>query len=341
MSKSSWALTARAQEILRTRLLRFPGPALLAGIALAAGAANAQDYPNRPIRLIIPYGTGGITDITARIVAPRIADNLGQQVVVENRPGGAAIPGFDLVAKARPDGYIAVLATTALAANPILFRKLPYDAEKDFAPVSLVATAPTVLAVHPSIPAHSVKELIALAKSKPGAMNYGSAGNGSDNHLTAEVFKNATGIDVLHIPYKGGGAVMTDLVGGQVAFVFATIPTAHPYITGGRLRALGVSSLKRNAALPGVPTLAESGLPGFNVNAWLGILVPAGTPANVIDRLRAATVTALQRPEVSERLMSMGLEPVGSTPAQLATHLKTEMTRWARLAREVKFEAVD
>ena len=323
------------------QFLRMMRPMLLAGSALAAGVAVAQDYPNRPIRLIIPYGTGGVTDITARVIAPRISDNLGQQIVVENRPGGAAIPGFDLVAKARPDGYTAVLATTALAANPILFRKLPYDAEKDFAPVSLVATAPTVLVVHPSIPAHSVKELIALAKSKPGALNYGSAGNGSDNHLITELFKNATGIDVLHIPYKGGGAVMTDLVGGQVAFVFAVLPAAHPYISSGRLRALGVSSLKRSAALPDVPTISEAGLPGFNSNAWLGILVPAGTPANVIDRLHVATVKALERPEVSERLTTLGLVPVGSTPAQLGAHLKFEMARWAKLAQEAKFEVAN
>jgi len=323
------------------QFLRMMRPMLLAGSALAAGVAVAQDYPNRPIRLIIPYGTGGVTDITARVIAPRISDNLGQQIVVENRPGGAAIPGFDLVAKARPDGYTAVLATTALAANPILFRKLPYDAEKDLAPVSLVATAPTVLVVHPSVPAHSVKELIALAKSKPGALNYGSAGNGSDNHLITELFKNATGIDVLHIPYKGGGAVMTDLVGGQVAFVFAVLPAAHPYISSGRLRALGVSSLKRSAALPDVPTISEAGLPGFNSNAWLGILVPAGTPANVIDRLHVATVKALERPEVSERLTTLGLVPVGSTPAQLGAHLKFEMARWAKLAQEAKFEVAN
>ena len=323
------------------QFLRMMRPMLLAGSALAAGVAVAQDYPNRPIRLIIPYGTGGVTDITARVIAPRISDNLGQQIVVENRPGGAAIPGFDLVAKARPDGYTAVLATTALAANPILLRKLPYDAEKDLAPVSLVATAPTVLVVHPSVPAHSVKELIALAKSKPGALNYGSAGNGSDNHLITELFKNATGIDVLHIPYKGGGAVMTDLVGGQVAFVFAVLPAAHPYISSGRLRALGVSSLKRSAALPDVPTISEAGLPGFNSNAWLGILVPAGTPANVIDRLHVATVKALERPEVSERLTTLGLVPVGSTPAQLGAHLKFEMARWAKLAQEAKFEVAN
>ena len=323
------------------QFLRMMRPMLLAGSALAAGVAVAQDYPNRPIRLIIPYGTGGVTDITARVIAPRISDNLGQQIVVENRPGGAAIPGFDLVAKARPDGYTAVLATTALAANPILFRKLPYDAEKDLAPVSLVAPTAAVLVGHPSVPAHSVKELIALAKSKPGALNYGSAGNGSDNHLITELFKNATGIDVLHIPYKGGGAVMTDLVGGQVAFVFAVLPAAHPYISSGRLRALGVSSLKRSAALPDVPTISEAGLPGFNSNAWLGILVPAGTPANVIDRLHVATVKALERPEVSERLTTLGLVPVGSTPAQLGAHLKFEMARWAKLAQEAKFEVAN
>lgn len=326
--------------------MKYPGlhwavPVLLAIFSAAANPLAAQDYPNRPIRMVVPYGTGGITDITARIIAPRMSEVLGQQVVVENRPGGAAIPGFDLVAKARPDGYTVVLATTALAANPILFRKLPYDAEKDFAPVSLIVIVPTVLVVHPSVPARTVKELIALAKSRPGTLNYGSAGNGSDNHLTAEVFKHAAGIDALHIPYKGGGAVMVDLVAGQVAFVFAVLPTAYPYITSGKLRALAVSSLKRNAALPDVPTVSEAGIPGFNVNAWTGLLGPAGTPANVIGRLHDAAVKALQSPAVGERLKSLGAEPVGNTPAQMGAHLKTELNRWATLAREVKFELAD
>lgn len=326
---------------MKIPVLNFSASALLVGFALAAGTAAAQNYPSRPVRLIVPYGPGGITDITARAVGPGMSENLGQQVIVENRPGSAAILGLDLVAKARPDGYTVVAATTAFAANPILFRKLPYDTEKDFAPISLVTLAPTVLVVHPSVPARSVKELIALAKSRPGALNYGSAGIGSTNHLSTEVFKNAAGIDALHIPYKGGGQVMFDLVAGQVAFVFATLPTAHSYITAGRLRALAVTSLKRNAALPDVPTVSEAALPGFNVNAWLGLLAPARTPADVIDRLHAATVRTLQRPEVSQRLTAVGEEVVGSTPAQFEAHLKSEIARWAKLAKEVKFEMAD
>lgn len=325
---------------MKIRLHGLIGAVLATCVQLVAGPAPAQDFPNRPVRMIVPYGPGGITDITARIIAPGMSEDLGQQVVVENRAGGAAIPGFDLVAKAKPDGYTIVAATTALAAQPILFRKLPYQADKDFAPISLIIVVPTVLVVHPSVPARSVKELIALAKARPGALNYGSAGNGTDNHLTAEVFKHAAKIDALHVPYKGGGAVMLDLIAGQVAFVFSTIPTAHPFISTGRLRALAVSGLKRNAAYPEVPTVAET-IPGFNVNAWLGLLGPAGMPGNATDRLYAATAKTLQRPEVSKRLAAMGAEVVGSTPAQLATHLKSEMDRWVKLAREVKFEVVD
>jgi len=316
------------------------GTALAIGFALAAGTVGAQDFPARPIRMIVPYGPGGITDITARIIAPAMSEDLGQQVIVENRAGGAAIPGFDLVAKSKPDGYTIVAATTALAAQPILFRKLPYQADRDFTPVSLVIVVPTILVVHPSIPARNVKELIALAKSKPGALNYGSAGNGSDNHLTAEVFKNAAKIDALHVPYKGGGAVMIDLVAGQVAFVFSPVPTAHGYVTSGRLRALAVSGAKRNAAFPDVPTVGET-LPGFNVNAWLGLFGPGGMPGGVTDRLNAATTKALQRPEVSKRLAAMGAEVVGGPASQMTTHLRNEMDRWVRLAKEVKFELAD
>jgi len=303
--------------------------------------AGAQEFPNRAIRMIVPYGPGGITDITARIIAPGMTEDLGQQVVVENRPGGAAIPGFDLVAKSKPDGYTVLAATTALAAQPILFRKLPFQADKDFTPVSLVILAPTVLVTHPSIPARSVKDLIALAKARPGALNYGSAGNGSDNHLTTEVFKHAARIDVQHVPYKGGGAVMADLAAGQVAFVFSTIPTAHAFIQAGRLKALAVSGDKRNASLPDVPTVAESGLPGFNVNAWLGIFGPAGLPGQATERLHAATAKTLQRPEVAKRLASLGMDVVGSTPTQLAAHLRTELDRWVALAKQVKFERAD
>jgi tripartite-type tricarboxylate transporter receptor subunit TctC len=322
------------------RMFRQPGAMLLAGYTLMAPTAGAQDFPTRPVRMIVPYGPGGITDIVARVIAPPMSDELGQQVVVENRAGGAAIPGFDLVAKSKPDGYTFVAATTALAAQPILFRKLPYQADRDFTPISLVIVVPTILVVHPSLPARNVKELIALAKSRPGVLNYGSAGNGSDNHLTAEVFKNAAKVDALHVPYKGGGAVMLDLVAGQVAFVFSTIPTAHPFIESGRLRPLAVSGAKRNAAYPEVPTVAET-IPGFNVNAWLGLLGPAGLPANVTERLHAAAAKALQRPDVAKRLAAMGADIVGSSPAQMGSHLKTEMDRWVKLAKEVKFEVAD
>ncbi len=277
---------------------------LLTTVMATAGLANAQDFPNRPIRMIIPYGPGGITDVTARIIAPPMTEDLGQQVIVENRPGGATLPAFELVAKSKPDGYTIVAATAALAAQPILFRKLPYQAERDFSPLSLVIVVPNILVIHPSLPARNVKELIALAKSKSGALNYGSAGNGSDNHLTAEVFKHAAKIDALHVPYKGGGAVMVDLVAGHIAFVFSTLPTAHGYVSSGRLRALAVTGLKRNAAFPEVPAMAET-LPGFNVNAWLGLFAPGGTPA------------------------------------QMGAYLKNEMERWAKLAKEVKFELAD
>lgn len=305
-------------------------------LAVLATAATAQDFPARPVRVLVPYGTGGVTDITARIVTPRMAEALGQQIVVENRPGGASIPGTDAVAKAKPDGYTLLLTSTALAANPILFRKLPYDAVRDLAPVAFLAIVPTVLVVHPGVPANTVQELVALARTKP--LDYGSAGNGSGNHLTTEMFKHAAGVQAQHIPYKGGGAVMADLVGGQVAFVFAVLPTAYPFIQGGKLRALGVSSARRNPALPNVPTVAESGVPGFDVNEWLGIFAPAGTPPAVVEKLNAAANAALRHPEVLEKLRGVGAETVGGPPDMLGAHLRSEVGRWARLARDVKFE---
>lgn len=305
-------------------------------LAVLATAATAQDFPARPVRVLVPYGTGGVTDITARIVTPRMAEALGQQIVVENRPGGASIPGTDAVAKAKPDGYTLLLTSTALAANPILFRKLPYDAVRDLAPVAFLAIVPTVLVVHPGVPANTVQELVALARTKP--LDYGSAGNGSGNHLTTEMFKHAAGVQAQHIPYKGGGAVMADLVGGQVAFVFAVLPTAYPFIQGGKLRALGVSSARRNPALPNVPTVAESGVPGFDVNEWLGIFAPAGTPPAVVEKLNTAANAALRHPEVLEKLRGVGAETVGGPPDMLGAHLRSEVGRWARLARDVKFE---
>jgi tripartite-type tricarboxylate transporter receptor subunit TctC len=312
---------------------------LAAALLAAATAAGAQDFPNKALRMIVPYGPGGVTDITARIVAPKLGDELGQPVVIENRPGAASMPGTDAVAKAKPDGYTLLVNSTALAANPVLFKNVPYDSVKDLAPVSLLATVPTVLVVNPGFSAASVSELIAQAKAKPGALNYGSAGNGSGNHLTTEVFMHAAGIRAQHVPYKGGGAVMADLVGGQINFVFAVLPTAHPFITSGKLRALAVTSPQRNSALPNVPTVAEAAaLPGFSVMEWLGLFTTAGTPAPVIERLNAAASKALQHPDVVERFKALGAEIAGGPPARLDTYYKGELNRWATLAREVKFQ---
>ena len=326
---------------MKTRSIYFSISSLLAGCFALAGLGAAQDYPSRPIRMIVPYGTGGVTDITSRIVAPRMADILGQSIVIENRAGGASMLGTDAVAKSRPDGYTVLLTSTALAANHILFKKIPYDPVKDLVSVSLLATVPTVLVVHPGVQANSVKDLVDLVKAKPGSINYGSAGNGSGNHLTTEVFKHAAGIDVQHIPYKGGGAVMTDLVGGQVTFVFAVLPTAYPYITSGKLRALGVSSLQRSAALPDVPTVAESGYPGFSVAEWLGIFVPAGTPPAIVERLNNAATRALQHPEVQTRLKALGAEIIGGQPGNMDKYLRSEIANWTRLAQQVKFEVTE
>jgi len=305
---------------------------------LVSFQAPAQDFPHKPLRMIVPYGPGGVTDITARIVAPKLAEALGQPVVIENRPGAASMPGTDAVAKASPDGYTLLVNSTALAANPVLFKNIPYDSVRDLAPVSLLSTVPTVLVVNPAFAGGSVKDLIAQAKAKPGALNYGSAGNGSGNHLATEMFMHAAGIRAQHVPYKGGGAVMADLVGGQINFVFAVLPTAHPFIAGGKLKALAVTSPQRSSALPEVPTVAEAALPGFALLEWLGLFTTAGTPAPVIERLNAAASKALQNPEVVERFRALGAEAAGGPPARLDAYYKAELSRWANLAREVKFE---
>jgi tripartite-type tricarboxylate transporter receptor subunit TctC len=246
-----------------------------------------------------------------------------------------------VVAKAEPDGHTVLFAASNLAANPILYRSLPYDAEKDFAPVSLIAIFPPVLVVHPGLPVNSARELIGLAKAKPGSLNYGSAGNGSGSHLTAELFAAVAGLRVEHVPYTSSGALITDLASARLHFTFATIPAAHQFIGSGRLKALAVSSAKRSSALPDVPTLAESALPGFDVNTWLGVLVPCGAPAQVVGTLNTAVVKALGEPAVRERLKTLSSDAVGSTPQQLGTHLKAEIARWKKLAQTVRFEVAN
>jgi tripartite-type tricarboxylate transporter receptor subunit TctC len=300
--------------------------------------ASAQNFPDRPIRLVVPYGTGGITDIAARIVAPAMGDQLGQQVFVDNRPGGAGMIGFGATANAPADGYTLVLATTALAANPILFKSIPYDAKKSFSPITLVGIVPMVAVVPASSSIKTLKELVELARTKSAETNYGSAGNGSDNHLTAENFNHLAGIKVTHVPYRGGGQVMTDLVAGRLTYVFATLPTALPFIIDGRLRALATTGQDRSKALPDVPTVAEAMLPNFSLYAWLGLFGPANLPAPVHDRLNKAAVTALNNPETVERLRKIGLEIRGGSPQELGTHLDRELNRWAELAKHVKIE---
>ena len=312
--------------------------ATLAACSVFASVSDAQDFPSRPVRAVIPYGVGGSADVLARVIAPRISASLGQSLVIDNRGGGAGLPAITLVAKAAPNGYTVLLVASNFASNPILFRKLPYDAEKDFAPVSLIAIVPAVLVVHPGSAMNSAKDLITVAKAKPGTLNYGSVGNGSGNHLVTEVFANAAGLQLEHVPYKSAGAFMTDLASARLSFVFATIPAAHGFISSGRVKALGVSSLKRSSTLPDVPTIAESAIPGFEVNTWLGALLPVGTPPSVVNRMNAAIVDALQVAELRERLRTLGAEPVGSSPAQLATYLKSELGRWTTLAKTVKFE---
>jgi hypothetical protein len=311
------------------------------GLMFGADFSCAQEYPNRPIKLIVPYGPGGVTDINARIVSSKLGEFLGQSVIVDNRAGGASIVGTDAVVKAKPDGYTLLLNSTSLAANHILFKSIPYDPVKDLIPVAFISTVPTVLVVNNAVPVKNVKELVQLAKSKPQSINYGSAGNGSGNHLTSEVFSNAASIEVQHIPYKGGGAVMADLVAGQITYVFAILPTAYPFITSNKLRALAVTSLSRNAALPDVPTVAESGYPGFNVTEWVGIFAPYGTPPQIIDKLNAAINLTLKNAEVNSRLKALGADVMGGPPSQLDAYFKAEVGKWSKLAEQVKFDVAD
>jgi len=311
-------------------------PPLLAFAALMHGSpADAQSYPVKPIRIIVPYAPGGSTDVVFRILAPRLTENLGQQVLIENRPGAASTVGLDLVAKAPPDGYTVGISNIAYGANPTLYKKMPFDAEKDLVPVSLVSIVTMVLSVHPSVPARSVKQLIALAKSKPGTLNYGSAGNGSANHLATARFTYMTGIDMVHVPYKGGGPAVVSIVSGETAVLFATIPSAIQHFKTGKLVPLGVSRAQRNAALPDVPTIAEAAVPGYEAIEWNGVMVPAGTPPAVINRLHQAVVKAVAIPEVKERVNGLGADLVGNTPDEFRAFLKNELATWSKVVKEV------
>ena len=305
---------------------------VLAGLCGAVPAA-AQQYPAKPVRVIVPFAPGGSTDVVFRLLSPRINELLGQPLVVDNRPGGGATIGMDLVAKAPADGYTLGVANISFGANPSLLAKLPYDTARDFAPVSLVSIVTMVLTVHPSVPARSVKQLLALAKAKPDGLNYASAGNGSATHLAFERFKYASGAKIVHVPYKGGGPAVVSSVSGETATLFATIPSAIQHFQSGRLVALGVSSAKRNSAMPNTPTVAESGVAGYEAIEWQGVVVPAGTPQPVIGRLHQAFARAVTAPDMKDKMVAIGAEPAGGTPEELGAFIRNELANWSRVIK--------
>lgn len=310
---------------------------MLISVVCAAlpATSGAQTYPVKPIRIIVPYAPGGSTDVLFRIFAPRLTEVLGQQAVIDNRPGAASTIGLDIVAKSPPDGYTVGVANIAYGANPSIYKKMPFDAEKDLAPVGLVSIVTMVLSVHPSIPARSVKDLVALAKAKPGSLNYASAGNGSANHLATARFAHMANINMQHVPYKGGGPAVIAIVGGEVSTLFATIPSAMQHFKSGRLRALGVSSSKRNAALPELPTVAEAGVPGYEAIEWQGLMVPTGTPREIIMRLNQAFAKVAAMPEIRDKVAALGSDLAPSSPEEFDAFVKRELSVWSKVVKDV------
>ena len=302
-------------------------------VAGGIGVAQAQQYPARSIRLVVPSAPGGGTDISARILAPKLSEYLGQQVVVDNRPGAGSMIGGEIVARAAPDGYTLLMGISTLAINPSLYRKVPYDTAKDFAPISQAVSLSNVIVSHPSLPAKNVKELIAIGKAKPGQLNFASAGIGTSPHLSMELFLVMAGLKMTHVPYKGSGPAAVDTVAGHVMLMAPNMLTALPYIRTSRLRAYGVTGSKRSPGATDIPTIAEAGVAGYEAVQWYGILAPAGTPRPIIDRLHADTVKALQQKDVREKLATDGAEPVGSTPEQFAAYIKSETEKWAKVVK--------
>ena len=316
-------------------ILRLAGLAFSAGVlANAAGGAFAQGaYPTRPIRLVVPFPPGGAVDILSRTTAPKLGETLGQQVVVDNRPGAGGNIAADIVAKAQPDGYTLLMGYVGHPINATLYSKLSYDVVKDFAPVTLTASTTLILVSHPSFAAKSIRELIALAKSKPGQINFASPGSGTPQHLGGELFKRMAGVDMVHVPYKGAGPILADLLGGQILLGYISLPAALPHLKTGKLRPLGVTSSKRSAIAPDVPAIAES-LPGYEVDNWYGLFAPAGTPKGVVSKLNRDVTKVLQVPEVKERLDNQGIEPLSSTPEQFAAYIKSETVKWAKVIKD-------
>jgi tripartite-type tricarboxylate transporter receptor subunit TctC len=301
----------------------------------AAGSALAQSYPNKPVRIIVTYPPGAASDILARVIGQKLTERWHQQVVVENRAGGNTVIGTEMAAKAAPDGYTLFMGQVMnLVIVPCLYSKLPYDTLKDFAPVTFIGYGPLILVVYPGLPVKSVKELIDLAKAKPGKLNFSSSGSGGSTHLAGELLKSMTGIDMVHIPYKGGTAPLIDIMSGRVELGFESIVKTLPHVKSGKLRALAITSAKRSPAAPDVPTVAEAGVPGFEVAPWFGVAAPAGTPKEIVTSLNTEINKIIRYPEVIERLSNLGVEPAGTTPEQFASHIKAEKTKWAQVVKD-------
>ncbi|MEO7727785.1 MAG: tripartite tricarboxylate transporter substrate binding protein [Burkholderiales bacterium] len=309
------------------------------GLCAAVSTAGAAEYPGRSIRYIVPQGAGGSSDTLARLVTQKLSESLGQQVVVDNRPGATGNIGTEIAARAAPDGYTLLQVATSLATNPALSVKMPFDAVRDFAPITLLSQSPNLWIVHPSLPARNMRELIALAKTRPGEINYSSSGTGSSQHLAGELLKSLAHIDIVHIPYKGSPPALIDLLGGRVVLMCSTIAPAMPLVKSGKLHALAVTSLKRSAAAPAIPTVAESGLAGYEATAWQGVLAPAGTPREIITRLNTELVRVVNQPEVRRQLSEQGYEPAGNSPEQFAEYIKTEIAKWTRVIKAAGLKA--
>ena len=304
-----------------------------------AGLSGAQDYPNKPIRLIVPFATGGVTDTSARVIADKLSRQMGQQVIVENRPGGSGNPGTQYVAQSAPDGYTLLLAFDGtMVINPFVFPKIPFDTVKDFQPITKLGDAALVLVAHPSVPAKTFAELLAYSKSNPGKLSFGHSGTGGTTHVAGELLKQRTGLDMLHIPYKSGGQAVVDAIGGQVPLAYSAVAGAHAHVKSGKLVGIGVSSQKRISSLPDVPTFIEQGVAGFEAVSWVGILVPMKTPRPVVDRLYRDIAIVLKEPDVRERFATLGIEPAGNTPEQFGEQIRNDLARWGKVVEQAKIK---
>lgn len=306
-------------------------------LVLAAGGAShsqAQNYPMRPLRVLVPYAAGGSTDVLARMVGQKLTESLGQPVVIDNRPGAGTLIATEIVARAAPDGHTLLMATPPLTVAPALFHKVPFDVDKDFATVTNIAATSNVLTVHPSVPAQTVKELVALAKASPGKFTFGSSGIGGASHLATELFRSMAGIQLVHVPYKGGAVAVTDLLGGRLTLMFANLTTVQSHIKTGKVRALAIGTAQRSLVVPDLPTVAEAGVPGYEANNWNGVVAPAGTPRAAIERLQREIKTIVNVPDMRDKLLAAAFEPIADTPAEFARYLASERIKWAKVVKE-------